>query len=177
MKFSATKIDGVWIVEMDRHEDERGWFARTWCAAEFRQRGLNPNLSQCSASFNRRRGTIRGMHYQCAPHEEAKLVRCMRGAIFDVALDVDPQSPTVKQWVGLTLTPENGTALYISPGCAHGFQTLADDTEVLYMIAGEFRPASARGVRWNDPFFSIKWPLSDGITLSPRDAGYPDFSS
>jgi len=173
MKFTPTKIPGVWIVELERHADERGWFARTWCAEEFRQHGLNPNLSQCSASFNRRRGTLRGMHWQAAPHEEAKLVRCVRGAMFDVALDVRPGSATFKQWVGLELTPENGRSLYVPEGCAHGFQTLADDTEVFYQIVGDYHPASGRGVRWNDPAFSIAWPNVAEVVCSERDASYP----
>jgi dTDP-4-dehydrorhamnose 3,5-epimerase len=173
MKFTPTKIAGVWIVELERHADERGWFARTWCAEEFRQHGLNPNLSQCSASFNRRRGTLRGMHWQAAPHEEAKLVRCVRGAMFDVALDVRPGSATFKQWVGVELTPENGRALYVPEGCAHGFQTLVDDTEVFYQIAGDYHPASGRGVRWNDPAFSIAWPNVAEVVCSERDVSYP----
>lgn len=172
MKFTPTKIPGVWIVELERHADERGWFARTWCAEEFRQHGLNPNLSQCSASFNRRRGTLRGMHWQAAPHEEAKLVRCVRGAMFDVALDVRPGSATFKQWVGLELTPENGRSLYVPEGCAHGFQTLADDTEVLYQISCPWHSASGRGARWNDPQVGIPWPVAEAF-LSERDLGLP----
>jgi len=175
MKFTPTDIAGVWIVEPERHLDERGWFARTWCAEEFRQRGLNPHLSQCSASFNRRKGTLRGMHYQIAPHAEAKLVRCTRGAMFDVALDLRPGSATFRRWVGGELTAENGRALYIPEGCAHGFQTLMDDTEVFYQIATPWHPESARGARWNDPAFGIRWPLADAAILSPRDAAYPDF--
>ena len=177
MKFTPTKIAGVWIVDLERHEDERGWFARTWCAEEFAARGLPKSFSQCSTSFNRRRGTLRGMHYQVAPHAEAKLVRCVRGAMFDVALDLRASSPTFKHWEGVELTAENGRALCIPEGCAHGFQTLADDTEVLYLIAGEFQPASARGARWNDSQFVIEWPLPEEAILSPRDCGYPDFAS
>jgi len=173
MKFTPKKIAGVWLVEPERHEDDRGWFARTWCAEEFRKHGLKPNLSQCSASFNRLRGTLRGMHWQAAPHEEAKLVRCVRGAMFDVALDVRPDSATFKQWVSMELTPENGRALYIPEGCAHGFQTLADDTEVFYQIAGEYHPASGRGARWDDPAFGIAWPNVAGLICSERDASYP----
>lgn len=175
MKFTPTKIAGVWIVDMERHEDERGWFARTWCAEELRKHGLNSGLSQCSASFNRHRGTLRGMHWQAAPHEEAKLVRCVRGAMFDVVLDLRPDSATFKQWVGMELTPENGRSLYVPEGCGHGFQTLADDTEVLYLIAGEFQPACACNVRWNDPQFAIKWPLHEEAVLSQRDCDFPDF--
>jgi dTDP-4-dehydrorhamnose 3,5-epimerase len=169
MKFTPTKVAGVWIVDLERHEDDRGWFARTWCAAEFRRRGLNPDLSQCSASFNRRRGTLRGMHWQATPHEEAKLVRCVRGAMFDVALDLRPGSATFKQWAGVELTPENGRALYVPEGCAHGFQTLADDTEVLYQISCPWHPDGARGARWNDPAFAIHWPLAASAILNERD--------
>lgn len=172
MIFTPTKIAGVWIVEPERHEDDRGWFARTWCAEEFRKHGLKPNLSQCSASFNRLRGTLRGMHWQAAPHEEAKLVRCVRGAMFDVALDVRPDSATFKQWVSAELTPENGRALYVPEGCAHGFQTLADDTEVFYQIAGEYHPASGRGARWDDPALGIAWPLAAIASLSVRDQNH-----
>lgn len=173
MKFTPTKIAGVWIVDLERHADDRGWFARTWCGEEFRQHGLNPDLSQCSASFNRRCGTLRGMHWQAAPHEEAKLVRCVRGAMFDVALDVRPNSATFKQWVGVELTAENSRALYVPEGCAHGFQTLADDTEVLYQISCPWQPESALGARWNDPAFGIAWPAEPNLALSERDRNYP----
>jgi dTDP-4-dehydrorhamnose 3,5-epimerase len=176
MKFTANKLAGVWVVEMERHADERGWFARTWCSEEFAQRGLNPQLSQCSASFNHHRGTLRGMHYQAPPHEEDKVVRCVRGAIFDVALDLRPSSPTFRQWTGVELTPENGCALYVPAGCAHGFQTLADNTEVLYHISGTWHPECARAVRWNDPAFGITWPQSTGVIMNDRDRNCPDFT-
>lgn len=175
MKFTPTDLAGVWIIDPERHEDDRGWFARTWCAEEFKARGLDRHLAQCSASFNHRRGTLRGMHYQIAPHEEAKLVRCTRGAIFDVALDLRPGSPTFKRWAGVELTAENGRALHVPEGCAHGFQTLVDHTEVCYQIAGNWHPESARCVRWNDPVFGIDWPLVKEVFLSPRDAAVPDF--
>lgn len=176
MIFTPTKLAGVWLVDPERREDERGWFARTWCAEEFRQRGLNPGLSQCSISHNRHRGTLRGMHYQAPPHEEAKLVRCTRGSMYDVALDLRPGSATFRQWVAVELTAENGRALYIPAGCAHGFQTLADNTEVLYQIAGEHHPASGRGVRWDDPAFGIVWPLPAATILNERDRSYTDFT-
>lgn len=172
MKFTPTKISGVWIIDPERREDERGWFARTWCTREFEAQGLNPQLVQCSASFNRKKGTLRGMHYQAAPHEETKVVRCTRGALFDVALDLRPNSPTFKRWVGVELTRENGRALYIPEGCAHGFQTLEDNTEVLYLISEFHAPESVSGVRWNDPVIGIRWPLSAPI-LSPRDGNLP----
>lgn len=174
MKFTPTKIAGVWLVEPERHEDERGWFARTWCAEEFRAHGLVTEFTQCSASFNRRAGTLRGMHWQAAPHGEAKLVRCTRGAMFDVALDLRPDSATFRQWFAAALTAENGRALFIPEGCAHGFQTLAEETEVFYQITGAYRPESSRGARWNDPAFGIVWPLA-GAILSARDAGFVNF--
>jgi dTDP-4-dehydrorhamnose 3,5-epimerase len=173
MKFTPTKIAGVWLVDMEHREDERGWFARTWCAEEFAAHGLPTAFSQCSASFNRRRGTLRGMHWQAAPHAEAKLVRCVCGAMFDVALDLRPESATFRQWVAAELTAENGRALFIPEGCAHGFQTLADDTEVFYQIAGAYHPASGRGARWDDPAFGIGWPLAASANLSERDQNYP----
>jgi dTDP-4-dehydrorhamnose 3,5-epimerase len=176
VKFTRTGIEGVCVVETERHADVRGWFARTWCRHEFAREGLNPSLNQCSASFNPRRGTLRGMHYQIAPHEEAKLVRCTRGACFDVALDLRAGSATFGQWFALELSAENGRALYIPEGCAHGFQTLVEDTEVFYSIAGDWHADSARGVRWNDPAFGIAWPLTTETFMSDRDAKYPDFA-
>ncbi len=175
MKFTTTPIPGVWLVEMERSEDDRGWFARSWCAGEFVAHGLNTAFSQSSASFNRRRGTLRGMHYQVAPHAEAKLVRCTRGAMYDAALDLRPSSPTFCKWFAAELTADNARSLYIPEGCAHGFQTLADDTEVLYQIAGEYHPASGRGVRWNDLAFRIQWPLPEPL-ISDRDQNYVDFT-
>jgi dTDP-4-dehydrorhamnose 3,5-epimerase len=176
MKISPSPIAGVAVVEMERHADERGWFARTWCTEEFEAHGMNPALTQCSASFNRRRGTLRGMHYQMAPHLETKLVRCTRGACYDVALDLRAGSPTFGQWFAVELSEDNGRALYIPEGCAHGFQTLVDDTEVFYSIAGEWHADSARGVRWNDPKFAIEWPLPAEAFMSDRDAEYPDWA-
>jgi len=172
MKFSPTKLPGVWIVDLEKHDDERGFFARSWCQQEFEQHGLNPRLVQCSVSFNHKKGTLRGMHYQIAPHEEAKLVRCTRGAIYDVAVDLRPASPTRKQWLGVELTAENGRALYISEGFAHGFQTLADNAEVFYQMSEFYHPESARGVRWDDPQLAIRWPVADKI-ISPRDQALP----
>jgi len=175
MRFSPTKLSGVSLVDLERHEDERGFFARSWCQSEFEQRGLNPRLVQCNVSFNRKRGTLRGMHYQVAPHAEAKLVRCTRGAIYDVAVDLRPDSPTYRQWVGVELTAENGRALYIAEGFAHGFQTLADDSEVFYQMSEFFHPEYARGVRWDDPAFKIAWPENERC-LSARDLAYPDYA-
>jgi dTDP-4-dehydrorhamnose 3,5-epimerase len=174
MIFEETGVEGVWLVEPERFEDERGFFARTWDLDEFSIQGLNPRLVQCSISFNRRSGTLRGLHYQAAPHEEGKLVRCTSGAIFDVALDLRPESPTFKAWFGAPISDENRLALYIPEGCAHGFLTLEDSTEVHYQITQFYVPEAARGVRWDDPAFGIAWP-GEVHVISDRDRTYPDF--
>jgi dTDP-4-dehydrorhamnose 3,5-epimerase len=172
LRFSKTLVPGVFLIELEPIEDERGFFARTWCAEEFRRHQLNPDLSQCSVSFNRNRGTLRGMHYQAEPWAEAKLVRCTSGAIYDVALDVRPDSPAYRRWVGVELTSRNRLGLYLPEGVAHGFQTLADDSEVFYQISVPYHAESGRGVRWDDPAFGIRWPLAEPL-LSTRDASYP----
>jgi dTDP-4-dehydrorhamnose 3,5-epimerase len=171
------ELPGVYVLEPERQEDSRGYFARTWCRHEFEVRGLNPHLAQCSVSFNRKKGTLRGMHYQAAPHEEAKLVRCTRGAIYDVALDLRPSSRTFKRWVAAELTAENGRSHYIPEGVAHGLLTLQDDTEVFYQISTFYHSEAARGVRWNDPAFAIRWPLCGELILSARDQSYADFDA
>lgn len=175
MKFNATEINGVWIIEPDRQEDERGWFARTHCAEEFAARGLTADFAQCSTSFNRRRGTLRGLHYQAAGAAEAKLIRCVRGALFDVAVDLRAGSPTRGRWVAATLSAENGTQIHIPEGCAHGFQTLCDDTELFYQISVPYHPRRARGVRWDDPELAIPWPQERPI-LSDRDRALPSLA-
>ena len=175
MRFLPGQLRGVFRVEMERLQDERGYFARSWCVREAEAHGLNPRLVQCNVSFNRRRGTLRGMHFQVAPCREAKLVRCTRGWIADVVVDLRPESPTYKRWEAFQLSDQNGTALYIPEGFAHGFQTLADDTEVYYQMSEFHSEEHARGLRWNDPAFGINWPLPDPI-LSPKDAAYPDFT-
>lgn len=175
MIFTETRLAGTYAVELEKHEDERGYFARIFGADEFERAGLNPAIAQCSTSFNRLAGTVRGMHFQAHPHEECKLVRCTRGAIFDVALDLRKGSPTYLEWVGFELPAENGRMLYIPEGLAHGFQALADETEVAYQISQPYIPSHARGVRWNDPAFGIEWPLAV-TTISERDQNYPDFS-
>jgi dTDP-4-dehydrorhamnose 3,5-epimerase len=174
MIFTGTNIDGVWVIDAERLEDERGFFARTWDADEFTEQGLNPELTQCSISYNLARGTLRGMHYQAAPHEEAKLVRCTAGAIFDVALDLRPGSPTFKAWFGVELSAQNRRALYVPEGCAHGLLTLEDDSEVHYQISQAYMPDAARGVRWDDPAFAISWP-GEVVVINERDRSYPDF--
>jgi dTDP-4-dehydrorhamnose 3,5-epimerase len=173
--FRKTTIEGVWIVEPELHEDERGFFARTWDTESFARHGLNGRLVQCSISYNRRRGTLRGMHYQAAPHEEAKLVRCTSGSIFDVAVDLRTGSTTFGRWVGTELSAENRHALYVPEGCAHGFLTLTDDSEVVYQISEFHAPDAARGVRWDDPAIGIDWP-GDVLVLNERDRSYPDFT-
>jgi dTDP-4-dehydrorhamnose 3,5-epimerase len=174
MIFTATGVEGVWVVEPERHEDERGFFARTWDAGEFEQRGLSSRLVQCSVSYNFRRGTLRGLHYQEAPHAEVKLVRCTAGAIFDVAVDLHPDSPSFTRWFGVELTAENRSALYVPEGCAHGFLTLTDDAEVTYQISSPYVPNAGRGVRFDDPAFGIDWP-GDVVVVNERDRSYPDF--
>lgn len=176
MIFIETKIEGVFIIEPEAFEDKRGFFARTWCRQEFATHRLNPRLVQCNISFNRKRGTLRGMHYQAAPNEEAKLVRCTMGGIYDVVIDLRANSPTFKQHIAVVLTAQSHIMLYVPEGFAHGFQTLEDNTEVFYQMSAVYAPASARGVRWNDPAFGIQWPLDERI-ISERDRSYPDFLS
>lgn len=175
MRFEATAIPGVWIINPEPVGDERGLFVRTFAVSEFVAAGLNTCWELCALSYNRRAGTLRGMHYQCAPHEEIKLVRCVRGAIHDVVVDLRPGSPTFRKWTTCELTADNRRAFYIPAGCAHGFQTLVDDSEVLYHISAPYHPESARGVRWNDTAFGIAWPEARERILSARDRDYPDF--
>jgi dTDP-4-dehydrorhamnose 3,5-epimerase len=173
MKFIDLPLAGAYVIEPEPIVDERGFFARTWCSEEFRLRKLNANLAQCSISFNTRKGTLRGMHYQNQPHQEAKLVRCSLGAIYDVILDLRPSSTTYCQWLALELTSEDHKMIYVPEGFAHGFQTLADNTEVFYQISEIYRPECARGVRWNDPRFGIQWPILE-MLVSQRDRDFPD---
>ncbi|MGI9102752.1 MAG: dTDP-4-dehydrorhamnose 3,5-epimerase [Terriglobales bacterium] len=172
MIFRETKIRGVWIIELDKIEDERGFFARSFCQSEFQTHGLDPCVAQCNVSYNAKAGTLRGMHFQISPHAEAKLIRCTRGALYDVALDLRSGSPTERQWVAAELTEENRAMIYIPESCAHGSQALRDGTEVLYQMSRPFHPQSARGVRWNDPAFNVSWPLPS-ITISDRDQSWP----
>jgi dTDP-4-dehydrorhamnose 3,5-epimerase len=172
--FTPVPLDGAWLVDLERHEDDRGFFARTWCRREFEDRGLDATLVQCSLSHNRRRGTLRGMHWQEAPHQEVKLVRCVRGAVWDVIIDLRPGSPGYTRHYGVELTASSGRALYVPAGFAHGFVTLEDETEVFYQMSEFYAPGSARGVRWDDPAFGISWPVEEP-SMNERDAGYPDF--
>jgi dTDP-4-dehydrorhamnose 3,5-epimerase len=174
MIFRDTEIEGAWVIELETLEDERGFFARTWDRGEFESRGLNPRIAQCSVSYNRARGTLRGMHYQAAPHQEAKLVRCTAGAIFDAVVDLRPSSSSFKRWFGVELSAQNRLAVYVPEGCAHGFLTLADDSEIQYQISEFYAPDAGRGVRWDDPAFGIAWP-GEVRVINERDASYPDF--
>jgi len=176
MIFLPTALDGAFIVEQDRRHDDRGYFARTWCQREFEEMGLNTSLVQCSVSHSLRRQTLRGMHWQAPPHGEVKIVRCTRGVIWDVIIDLRPESPTYMRHVGIELSEESGRALYIPEGMAHGFLTLADNSDVFYQMSEFHQPAFARGVRWNDPAFEIEWPVRIPI-LHPRDATYPNYIS
>jgi dTDP-4-dehydrorhamnose 3,5-epimerase len=174
MIFTETKLQGAFIIDIDRIEDERGFFARTWCQREFEAHGLCTQLAQCNISFNKSKGTLRGMHYQAAPYAEAKLVRCTSGAIYDVIIDLRPDSPTFKRWVAVELTADNRRMLFIPEGFAHGFQTLANGTEVFYQMSQFYAPEYARGVRWDDPAFKVSWPAEKRI-ISERDQAFPDF--
>jgi dTDP-4-dehydrorhamnose 3,5-epimerase len=174
MKFLPLQMSGAFVVEPEFHSDDRGFFARTFCAKEFAAHGLNASLSQCSLSFNTRKGTLRGMHYQLKPHEEAKLVRCTMGEIYDVIIDLRPTSRMFRKWAGVTLSADSRKAIYIPEGFAHGFLTLSDNVEVFYHMAEFFYPECAAGVRWNDPAFKIDWPESVKV-ISERDNNYPDF--
>ncbi len=176
MIFVATPLGGAFVIEPEPREDARGLFARTWCRRELEAQGLETRIAQCSTSFNKRRGTLRGMHYQAPPFAETKIVRCTRGALHDVIIDLRPDSPTFTRHVGVVLSAENRKMMYVPAGFAHGFQTLQDDTEVFYQISEFYSPEHARGVRWDDPAFGITWP-DDERTIVDRDRTYPDFDA
>lgn len=177
MRFVETPLRGAFVIEPERLEDERGFFARTFCAHEFEQQGLNPRLMQCNVSYSRAAGTLRGMHWQVAPHAEAKLVRCTMGAIFDVIVDLKPDSPTLRQWFAVELSASNRRGLYVPEAFAHGFQTLTDETEVFYQMSERYDPALSRGARWDDPAFAIEWPATERRIISERDRRYPPFEA
>jgi len=174
MIFTETKLHGVFLVELERLGDDRGFFARSYCQREFIERGLNPRVVQCNVSFNKEKGTLRGLHSQAEPCQEAKLVRCTRGAIYDVIVDLRPDSPTYLQHLAVTLTADNHTMLYVPEGVYHGFLTLEDNSEIFYQMSEYYRPDKALGVRWNDSAFNIKWPV-EVRAISERDANYPDY--
>lgn len=176
MIFTPTRIAGVHILALEPIADERGWFARSWCAEQFARHGLCAELAQCNLAWNHRRGTLRGLHFQAPPYAEAKLVRVTRGAVFDVAVDVQPESPTFGQWVSVELTADNHLALFIPSHCAHGLQTLSDDTEVLYQMSTPYVGGAAQGIRWDDSALNIPWPLEPTV-LSDRDRSWPEFAA
>lgn len=175
MVFNETKLAGAFVITIQRTEDVRGFFARTFCQNEFRDHGLNPILAQCNISHNKQAGTLRGMHFQAAPYREAKLIHCIRGTLYDVIVDLRPVSPTFGGHVGVELTAVEHNMIYVPEGFAHGFLTLEDDTDVFYQMSESHQPQAARGFRWNDPAFRLDWPRQP-IVLSARDASYPDFS-
>lgn len=174
MIFTETKLKGAYIVDLEKREDERGFFARGWCQNEFEAHGLAPRVVQANISYNKKRGTLRGMHYQIAPYEETKLVRCTRGALYDVIVDLRPTSPSYKQWFGVELTADNYKMLYVPEGFAHGFITLQDETEATYQVSQFYTPGSERGLRYNDPAFGIEWPAEVQV-ISEKDKSWPDY--
>ena len=175
MTFHETQLRGVLIIEAEVYRDERGSFMPAWLPDRFKARGLDTTIAQASLATNLRRGTIRGLHYQVAPMEEVKVIRAIRGAVFDVAVDLRPDSPTYCQWVGVELSAENRKMLYLPKGFAHGYQTLSDHAEVFYFVSAPYSPEHQRGARWNDPAFGITWPLGAPTVINERDATYPDF--
>ena len=176
MKFIETKLKGAYVIEIEPISDNRGFFARSWCQQEFSDRGLNPNLVQCNISFNTKKGTLRGVHYQAKPHEEAKLVRCSRGSIYDVIIDIRADSSTFKQWFAVELGADNCKMLYIPKGFAHGFLTLEDNTEIFYQMSDFYHSDAAKGIRWDDPSFAIQWHVTNQLIISAKDLSYPLYS-
>jgi dTDP-4-dehydrorhamnose 3,5-epimerase len=176
MLFTETELQGAYVVDLERREDERGFFARAWCADEFAEHGLSTRLVQANLSFNVRKGTVRGMHFQVEPHAEDKLVRCTRGAIYDVIIDLRPDSSTFKRWLGVELDAVSRRALYVPQGFAHGYQTLVPETETFYQVSEYYTPEAEGGVRWNDPAFGIEWPDPANAFLSEKDRNWPDFA-
>lgn len=174
MIFNKTKLEGAWTITIKKLEDERGFFGRSWCQKEFDEHGLVSTVVQANVSYNKKKGTLRGMHYQEHPYEETKLVRCTRGAIYDVVIDLRPGSPTYKQWIGEELTADNYTMLYVPRNFGHGFITLEDDTEVTYQVSQFYTPGAEKGIRWDDPAFNIQWPVQP-LLISEKDRSHPDF--
>lgn len=174
MQFLPTELAGAFVIEPESLTDERGLFARTYCRDEFAAHGLNTSWMQCNVSYNRLKGTLRGMHWQADPHGEVKLVRCTRGAAFDVIVDMRPASPTYRKWVGVELSADSRRAVYIPAGFAHGFQTLTDETELFYQMSAFYHPESARGARWDDPLLAINWPAEERRIIAARDLAFPD---
>ena len=175
MIFTETKLPGAYLIDIEKRGDQRGFFARAWCRKEFEAHGLTPHVVQANISLSKWKGTLRGMHYQVAPYAEAKSVRCIRGAIYDVIIDLRPDSPTYMQWLGVELTAENYRMLYVPEGFAHGFQTLVDNTEVTYLVSQFYTPEAEGGARYDDPAFGIEWPLEVQI-ISDKDKSWPNYS-
>lgn len=176
MNFIKTEIEGLYVVELNKLGDERGFFARAWCEKEFAGKNLTSRMVQANTSYSKNRGTLRGLHYQVSPHEEAKLMRCIKGAIFDVAVDLRPDSKTYKKWFGIELTESNRRMLFIPEGFAHGYQTLVEDTEVFYMSSAFYASEAERGLRWNDPAIAIKWPITDNLNITDKDRSWLDIA-
>lgn len=176
MKFTETRLKDAFIIDLDKFEDDRGFFARSWCKKEIDEHGLNSNVVQVNVSNNRKKGTLRGMHYQVSPYEETKLIRCTKGALYDVIIDLRPDSETYKQWIGVELTAGNYKSLYVPEGFGHGFQTLEDDTEATYQVTEFYTPGAEAGIRYNDPQFAIDWPMEIAV-ISDKDRNWPDFTS
>jgi len=174
MIFTQLPLAGAFVIDLEPRRDERGFFARGFCANEFREHGLKSAIVQANISQNVRKGTVRGMHYQISPHAEVKMVRCVNGAIFDAIIDLRPDSPSYLKWTGVELTRASGRMLYVPEGFAHGYQALTDDSEVMYLVTEFYAPEYEAAIRWNDPLFGIQWPLAD-VTVSPKDAAHPDF--
>jgi dTDP-4-dehydrorhamnose 3,5-epimerase len=175
MIFTKTQLDGVCIVELEKREDERGFFARAWCKEEFEAHGLNAQWVQANVACTKKKGTLRGLHYQLAPYDEAKLVHCPKGAVFDVAVDLRPSSPHFRQWVGIELSEDNHKLLYVSQGFAHGYQTLTNNTQLFYLVSQFYAADCERGVRWDDPSFGIEWPEIGEKVVSEKDKSWPAF--
>ncbi|MFD2203295.1 dTDP-4-dehydrorhamnose 3,5-epimerase [Shivajiella indica] len=174
MIFTETKLKGAFEIEIKKLVDERGFFGRSWCANEMAEHGLNPNVRQANTSFTKTKGSIRGMHFQVAPYQESKLVRCTKGSIYDVIIDLRPDSPTFKQWIGVELSERNYKMLYVPEDFAHGFITLEDNCEVTYLVTQFYTPGAEAGIRWNDPAFGIEWPL-DPTVISEKDRNHPNY--
>jgi dTDP-4-dehydrorhamnose 3,5-epimerase len=176
MRFTETELPGAFLIDLERREDERGFFARAWCEEELAAHGLDTRVSQCNISFNERRGTLRGLHYQVPPHAEVKVVRCTRGSIYDVIVDLRPGSATYMRWIGIELTAENRLQLYVPEGFAHGYLTLEDATETFYQVSMPYAPGAERGARWDDAAFDIAWPDIGELVISEKDRSWPDFA-
>ena len=175
MRFTETELQGAFAIDLEPREDERGFFARAWCEQELADHGLDTRVSQCNLAYNTKEGTLRGMHYQAPPHAEVKLVRCTSGGVYDVIIDLRPDSPSYMGWIGVELTAENRRALYVPEGFAHGYQTLSDGTETYYQVSAPYTPAAERGVRWDDPVFGIEWPPAAERVISEKDRAWPDY--